>query len=303
MIAELKWMELASGQQKVQVHEQLLFPCSAYYTDWRRGLIEGVPWHWHDELEFMFVGEGAARVEYGPCDAILAAGDGYFCNSRTLHRIAMIDCARCRVNSFVVDARLLSGGKGSIFDAKYLRPVTACPSFPGVVLRASDSGQREVLDHVRAAYRACREEPFGFEYEVRYHLGMAAALVLRICADALNARPGGVDEDRERIQRMLTHIHQHFAGKLTVSDIAASAGICGREAQRCFRRVLKQSPADYVRQYRMQMARGMLMDADRSILDIGMACGFENPSHFSRIFRENTGQTPSEYRRQIGAGP
>ena len=111
MISELKWMELASDQQKVQVHEQPLFPCSAYHTDWRLGRIEGVPWHWHDELEFMLVEEGSTRVEFGPCTATLAAGDGYFCNSRTLHRIAMIDCARCRVNSFVVDARLLSGGK------------------------------------------------------------------------------------------------------------------------------------------------------------------------------------------------
>lgn len=228
MISQLKLMELASGQQKVQVHAQPLFPCSACYTDWRRGLIEGVPWHWHAELEFMLVVEGRARVEYGPHSATLAAGDGYFCNSRALHRITMTDCDLCRDNSFVVDARLLSGGDGSVFDAKYLRPVTTCPSFPGLVLPASDSGRREVLDHVRAAYRACREEPFGFEYAVRYHLGMAAALILRLCADALEDCSGRVNEDQTRIQRMLTHIHRHYADRMTVSDLAAAAGICGR---------------------------------------------------------------------------
>ena len=302
MISELKWMELASDQQKVQVHEQPLFPCSAYHTDWRLGRIEGVPWHWHDELEFMLVEEGSARVEFGPCAATLAAGDGYFCNSRTLHRIAMTGCDRCRVNSFVVEARLLSGGSGTVFDANYLGPITSCPSFPGLELRRADPEQRGILDHVRAAFRACREEPFGYEYDARYHLGKATALIRRLCADALEDRAGRGDEDRDRIQRMLTCIRQNYAGELTVADVAASAGICSREAQRCFKRMLKQSPADYLRQYRLQMARRLLTDTDRSILEIGMACGFGNPSHFSRIFRESTGQTPAAYRRQIGAG-
>ena len=300
MITELKWMELASGQRKVQVHEQALFPCSAYYTDWRRGRVEGVPWHWHDELEFMLVDEGAAQVEFGDRAETLGAGDGYFCNSRTLHRIAMTACERCRVNSFVVDARLLSGGDGSVFDSKYLRPITSRPSFPGLALHSADPGQRAVLQHVREAYRACREEPFGFEYAVRYHLGMATALIPGLCGDALAERPGRVDEDRERIQRMLNHIHQNYAGPLTVSEMAAAAGVCAREAQRCFRRVLRQTPAEYIRQYRLQMARRLLMEGERSILEIGMACGFENPSHFSRVFRECTGQTPGEYRRGTG---
>lgn len=302
MITELKLMQLASGQEKVQVHEHPLFPCSAYYTNWRRGQIEGVPWHWHAELEFMVVEEGAAWAEFDTHSARLMSGDGYFCNSKVLHRINMTDCDQCRVNSFVVDARLLSGGEGTVFDRRYVRPVLAAASFPGMALTARDAGCGEILAHIRAACEACRNEPFGYEYEVRYHLGKALCLIQQASGDALKKSPDRVDADRERTQRMLDCVHDNYAEKLTVSDLARAAGICEREVQRCFQRVLKQSPLDYIQVYRLQMASQLLLDTDMSVLDVGMACGFANPSHFSRVFREHTGRTPRDYRRALAGG-
>ena len=300
MITELKLMQLASDREKVQVHEQPLFPCSAYYTDWRRGVIEGVPWHWHAELEFMIVAEGSVQAEFGDCAVRLNAGDGYFCNSRVPHRIGMVDCERCRVNSFVVDARLLSGGEGTIFDRRYLRPVLGAASLPGMAMLSGEPGGQAMVNHVRAAREACETEPFGYEYEVRYHLGKALCLIQAACSDRLGAASERPDADRARIERMLDHVRGHYADKLTISDLARAAGICEREAQRCFRRILKQSPTEYVQLYRLQMACQLLLDTDMSMLDVGMACGFMNPSHFSRVFRAYAGCTPLAYRRGTG---
>ena len=71
-------MQLASDKRKIQVHDHPLFSCSAYYTDWRKSFIEGVQWHWHDEIEFAVVVDGEADAEFGEVRPHLKTGWGNF---------------------------------------------------------------------------------------------------------------------------------------------------------------------------------------------------------------------------------
>ena len=125
-------MQLASDNRKIQVHDNPLFSCSAYYTDWRKSFIEGVPWHWHDEIEFAVVVDGEADAEFGEVRTHLKTGWGIFVNAGVLHRINMSGCETCQVHSFVVDADLLAGG--ALYSTKYIHPITSCSSFYGLAL-------------------------------------------------------------------------------------------------------------------------------------------------------------------------
>ena len=97
---------------------------------------------------------------------------------------------------------------------------------------------------------------------------------------------------------MLDFIHSNYAQKLELRDLAGHAGICEREAQRAFSRMLYQTPVQYLTEYRLQMAQKMLLQTDLSVLEIALACGMPNPSHFGRLFKENTGRTPARYRKE-----
>jgi DNA-binding response OmpR family regulator len=55
----------------------------------------------------------------------------------------------------------------------------------------------------------------------------------------------------------------------------------------------------YIRMHRVAKAKQMLADTDLSMVEIQIACGFETPSYFSRVFRADVGSSPSEYRRNI----
>lgn len=100
-----------------------------------------------------------------------------------------------------------------------------------------------------------------------------------------------------RTRAILDYIHHHYFEPVTLSDMAASASICEREMQRCFRADLHLSPITYLQNYRIHIARKMLLESRQSVLEIGMACGFQNPSHFCRIFRKHTGSSPMEFRQ------
>lgn len=297
MINELLFMQLASDQQKKQEHDLPQFPCSAYYTDWHKDEIEGVPWHWHRELEFMTVVKGRVQVQFGEQTAELNEGEGFFCNTRSLHRIIMKDCDTCCVNSLVFDARLISGGPGTIFDEKYIYPLLSAKAFSGMALFLSDEKQREILLHIKAAHAGCKTEEMGYEYDVRYHLSKALLLIWKENEKYLSPAQQGTQQ-MERVRRMLDHIHIYYASAITVSDLADAANICERECQRCFQKILHQSPMDYVQQYRIQVAGKLLLETQDSILDIGLATGFTNPSHFCKVFRAHMHCSPAKFRKE-----
>lgn len=299
MIQEMKVMHVTANQEKQQVYHDPFFLCDAFFANWRHGGREGVPWHWHAEVELMYVAEGQASVDYGHQHADIAAGDGFFFNSHVLHQIH-VKGSRCLINYLVLDASLVSGGTGTVYDRKYVRPLIENMSFPGMPLEGQkDSKQEDVIKHIRAAYQAFRQEEPGYEYEVRYHASKALLELYELCPGETAMLKGPVLQ-MERAKKLLEYIHLHYAEPLTLGQLARCGGISEREVQRCFQAILRTSPMGYLQRYRIQVASERLLDTADSILDIGMACGFANPSHFSKVFRSCKNCTPQEFRKKNG---
>ena len=97
MIQQMTAMRIAADKEKEQRHETPLFPCSVYVTDWQRGSIEGCPWHWHKDLELMYLAAGSVQVECSGQQTVLREGDGLFFNSKVLHRYQVVGDEPCHV--------------------------------------------------------------------------------------------------------------------------------------------------------------------------------------------------------------
>ena len=107
-----------------------------------------------------------------------------------------------------------------------------------------------------------------------------------------------LSENENRLRNMLLFIHTHYSEKLTLEEIASNASLSVREAQRCFQRILHQSPYEYLISYRLNNAKKMLLETNDSITEIAFHCGFSDASYFSKTFRKDTGFTPMEYRKK-----
>ena len=71
---------------------------------------------------------------------------------------------------------------------------------------------------------------------------------------------------------------------------------------RGFRRFLETTPADYLRQLRVDQARRLLAETERPIADIALETGFTDQSHLTRVFRRLLGETPAASRRRFRHG-
>jgi AraC family transcriptional regulator len=89
-----------------------------------------------------------------------------------------------------------------------------------------------------------------------------------------------------------------FTESLGVEALAREVGVNPVHLTKAFRRWTGHSISDYVRAHRLDYACREMLRADLTLFDVAIAAGYYDQSHFCRAFRQHTGMTPSEFRRQ-----
>lgn len=84
---------------------------------------------------------------------------------------------------------------------------------------------------------------------------------------------------------------------ISLDELAHHVGISRRQLERLFQKHLNCVPTRYYLELRLRRARQLLLNSDRSIVDIALACGFVSAPHFSKCYRDFFGVPPREDRR------
>ncbi len=107
-------------------------------------------------------------------------------------------------------------------------------------------------------------------------------------------------KDREFIERLNNIIVGTMTtGDLNVDVVASALCMSGQQLRRKLNAITGGTPAAYIRNIQMQEAQRMLdNDSDMQITEVAMKCGFYDTSHFTRVFKQVAGCTPSQYRNR-----
>ena len=95
-----------------------------------------------------------------------------------------------------------------------------------------------------------------------------------------------------KLEAVITAMEQNLEEPLASGDIAAIAGVSGRQLERLFRRSLGATPARYYLNLRLRRARILLAQTRMPVMEVALACGFTTPAHFSRTYRAHYGHPP-----------
>ncbi len=96
----------------------------------------------------------------------------------------------------------------------------------------------------------------------------------------------------------VVYIEHNYAQNITVEDIAKKCRLDRSYFGKVFKKVVGQSPQEFLIHYRMEKAADALIIDNDSISDIGAAVGYPNLLHFSRAFKSVYGVSPREYRQK-----
>jgi AraC family transcriptional regulator len=100
-----------------------------------------------------------------------------------------------------------------------------------------------------------------------------------------------------RLRKVRAMMLAHLADAFSLIRLAREAGMSEFHFSRAFKRTTGLTPSQYFIDLRLEKARRLLRETNRSAIEIGLEVGYTSPSHFARIFHREVGISPSDYRR------
>ena len=112
---------------------------------------------------------------------------------------------------------------------------------------------------------------------------------------------GGLAPWQEKRAKEL--LQSDLSGEIPLSRLALECGLSVRHFTRAFRQSVGIPPHRYLLKRRIDRAQQLLRNPTLSLLEIALACGFSDQSHFTRVFRASMHVSPGAWRRQSALGP
>ena len=291
-------LEIKETGEEILAHADNLFPHSSYYVEPEKFPGGSIPWHWHSDVEVMFVVQGRMELRTNVNEYPLSAGDAVFINSNVLHFQKPYPGNKVITLNQVFDSSLISGRYKSIYAQKYVEPLTSCREIDVMLFKQSDVRQRKIIEFIKLAQDAADAQEYGYELLVRNYLSSMWLLLCQEAEDKLAAKRITKSSGEDRLKDMMCYIQNHYMEKLLLKDIAYAANISEREALRTFHNNLNMTPFSYLIEYRIRMATVQLTETANSVTQIAYDCGFSSPSYFGKEFRRAMGCTAVEYRKK-----
>jgi transcriptional regulator GlxA family with amidase domain len=119
--------------------------------------------------------------------------------------------------------------------------------------------------------------------------------LLNVDGFAFEAEP----QDSAKIDIIFKHINSNFQRQISLEEIADKVSMTVPAFCRYFKKATGKTFTKLVNEYRIVHATKLLSESQTSITDICFECGFNNFSHFNKLFKEFTGKSASKYRSEM----
>jgi len=232
---------------------------------------ETLPWHTHRWPYFTFVLRGGYTEECHGRSFDVVEGDVILHGAGEAHADRMHDGESCLLNLEFTQPwldRLASFGTPLYFRA-------TCNG--GEFLQLGKRLHRELWSDERIS-ALCIE---GLALELVAHSALHRSKEI--------AQPAWMDTAIE-------YLRANFSASPSLGEVAEAAGVHPVHLAREFRRRRGVTVGEYVRKLRVDFVCDELVATERPIVDIALKAGFSDHSHMTRVFRQETGLTPSEFR-------
>jgi AraC-like DNA-binding protein len=105
----------------------------------------------------------------------------------------------------------------------------------------------------------------------------------------------------DRLISVMEYIKANFQEQITLKDVSEVSCMTIQSFCRFFKNRTKKTFSEYLRDIRINHAFKLLIKLDRPIADIANLCGFVSHSHFCKVFKDYTGQSPYQYKNSINS--
>jgi AraC-like DNA-binding protein/mannose-6-phosphate isomerase-like protein (cupin superfamily) len=192
----------------------------------------------------------------------------------------------------------------AFLDFAYIEPFLVSENQVKPRFNISGKIQVEVESILNEALREYNERNTGFLLLVKSLLLKLLVIAGReFRSDMENSEAGEVYvRHKDSIYAALKYINEHYSEELNVEDTAKNFALSQSYFSYLFKSITSNTFTEYVNSIRISKAMELLKNTDGKVLDICYDVGFNNVNHFNRVFRQQTGVSPRDFRKMERKG-
>ncbi|MCG7409963.1 AraC family transcriptional regulator [Paenibacillus sp. ACRRX] len=266
--------------------------------------------HTHDYFQIWYVVKGEFIHTINQHTYSMVKGNIFVIPPYAVHRVDLvpgqdIDIIGCEFLPHFIDEQYQphSGGKDS-FDYSYLEQFMLDEEH--VTPKLALSGETD-LEVSRLLHDMLDEFQSGKRY---YELVLKANLLklMSVIMREMARQSGQSNEEDERVEKFrelmtaaIHYIHEHYNEELRLEKLCRKFSISKSYFCALFKRFTGKTYNDYLIDYRVHQAAAMLIDTDMTVTDICFQVGFNDVPYFSRVFKRQTGVTPTHFKKNASS--
>lgn len=275
-------------------HGNSSYPFQFYYEDLSVFDFNCIEWHWHTELEFIYIESGTVTFWIGEDQFELAEGNGIFINTKVLHRL--YSPSKALIPNFVFMPSFIAACDSFIYQ-KYILPVISS-SLSFLIFHKDVCWQARALSVMQQIISAQDSASSKELITVSLLQNLWQEIFENAVIPSPEEHKDHSSSSQARLQLMMQFIHLNYSQNISLDDIAREAMVSKSTALNLFRKYLHITPVNYLINYRLKRASQLLSKTEKKIHLISSETGFHNVEYFCKIFKKRYNFTPTEYREQ-----
>ncbi len=286
-------IELTSDRAEKVNYDYPGYPCYV-----RKGVLSNyldhtVPDHWHDAVELIAVTSGEMSYKVNGVTTHLSPGQGIVVNAGQMHFGYSRQRSECEFICILIHPIVLCSIPS--FEQDFIEPVISNTKAPYIRLSSECAWQKKIYEHILAIYESRERKT------APLHILSDFSAIWSLLFE--NMPPDDKKNQRRRrelsvIKAMAEFIQDHYAEKITLSDIARSGAVGESKCYQLFLDFFSQPPITYLTKYRLNKSIGLLQTTDMPIMEIALSVGFGGASYYAETFRKWMKKSPTEFRRE-----
>ncbi len=212
-----------------------------------------------------------------------------------------LELARTQHPSLVISDIMMPGMNGVDF-CQILKTEIQTSHIPVILITANVSHQM-YLNSLEGGADAYLTKPFKSDVLISriYNLLKSRVKLKDYYVKKINGEIQGNTETLSRDEEFLlqvNHIIQENLGRrdFSISQLHDEVGMSRTAFYHKIKSMTQMSPNDLIRQMRLKRASGLLLESDLKVFEVMFQVGFSDEKHFRQLFKEQFGQTPSQFR-------
>ncbi|MBQ8583806.1 MAG: helix-turn-helix transcriptional regulator [Clostridia bacterium] len=250
---------------------------------------KGFPNHTHYEIEIIYVFENAAHISVCDEEYTVSAGEAIFIGSMVSHSYRDAEPYR----GLLIEI-------GPVLLRDKFKYITQLP-FEVKTFKQENPEDRKILALLHEISEECQGEGKISELIIHSSLYRLFAYVVENITETCREGLEILHEPKStsKIDPALELIHQRYQEPITVEAAAAACGYGKSNFSKVFKSTLGVGFHQYLINYRLENAKYLLTETKLSIYQISDMVGFSDPKIFCRVFKNNVGTSPAQFRKDL----